>query len=212
MSSPPTALLELLPLYAMDALGDDDVAEVERGLAAHPALRREVARWRDAFAALALTEEPAAADPRVRIRLLASLGAPGAAIGRFAAEVAELFDMSIDAARAALARADDAASWKPLLPGIECLTVAAGPRFADRMCNLVRVAPGTRFPCHRHVGEEVSLVLHGGAHMSDGRDLRPGDILTVGTETEHDFTVDDGGDPCIFAVRSAGLIPVNRSG
>lgn len=211
MSSPPSALLELLPLYAADVLDDDELAEVERGLAEHPALRREVERWREAFASIALSEEPAAIDPRERVRLLASLGAPGAAIGRFAAEVAALFDVSIEAARTALARADDAAAWQALLPGIECLTVLAGPKFADRMCNLVRIAPGTSFPRHRHVGEEVSLVLHGGAHMSDGRDLRPGDILTVGPETEHDFTIDAAGDPCIFAVRSAGLVPVMRS-
>jgi anti-sigma factor ChrR (cupin superfamily) len=73
----------------------------------------------------------------------------------------------------------------------------------------VRVAPGTTFPWHHHLGEERSLVLRGGAHLNDGRDLRPGDVLVVDDSVEHDFTI-EGDDACIFAVASSGMIPGPR--
>jgi putative transcriptional regulator len=201
-SSPSNELFELLPLHAMGALGPADAATVEQAL---------LERWRDAFAAMGLSELPVPPDPRTRVRLLASAGAPAAAIGRFAAEVAELFDLPIDDARAALKRADDAAAWKPLIPGIERLPIAAGPRFAGTDCSLVRLAPGVRFPWHRHLGEEVSLVLHGGAHISDGRDLGPGDVMVVNEDVEHDFVIAEGGDVCIVALRMVGIVPVSRA-
>ena len=44
MSSPPAALLEMLPLYAMDTLERAEVAELERALTEHPSLAIELAR------------------------------------------------------------------------------------------------------------------------------------------------------------------------
>ena len=56
------------------------------------------------------------------------------------------------------------------------------------------------------------MVLHGGAHMSDGRDLLPGDVLVVREDVEHDFVI-EGADVCIVAVRMVGIVPVfNRAG
>ena len=218
MSSPPPALFELLPLHAMGVLDEDEATEVERALTAHPALRVELIRWHEAIAALGSAPVPAAPALDVRARLLASLDGrdgpgdatdarPGGRLERFATQVADLFDVSVDSARAVLARVDDSAAWRPMMPGIDCLRVSAGPRWKDAQCNLVRIAPGTRFPWHHHAGEEASLVLHGGAHMSDGRDLEPGDLLVVDESVEHDFIVESGGEACIFAVRAHGIVP-----
>ena len=219
MPSPPNALVELLPLYAMGALDATESAEVERALTSHPALATELDRWREAIAALGESAEPVAPPRAVRARLLASLdGESGASASasasrfeRFVAQVAELFAVTADGARAVLAKIDDAAAWRPLMPGIDCLRVSGSSSPAQPQCAFVRVAPGTTFPWHHHLGEERSLVLHGGAHMADGRDLRPGDMLVVDETVEHDFIV-EGDDACIFAVRSNGMIPGPRPG
>jgi anti-sigma factor ChrR (cupin superfamily) len=192
----------------MGALDANEAAEVERALVAHPALATELERWHEAIAAVG--EAPAQVVPaaEVRARLLASIdGAPaGSRFERFVAQVAELFTVPVDAARAVLAKIDDAAAWRTLMPGIDCIRVSGSNNPMQAQCAFVRVAPGTTFPWHRHLGEERSLVLHGGAHMSDGRDLQPGDVLVVDETVEHDFVV-EGDDACIFAVRSSGMIP-----
>lgn len=207
-SSPPAALFELLPLYAMGALDAVEAAEVERALVAHPGLERELDRWREAIAAIGETDEPVMPAAGVRARLLASLGDSRdvSRFDRFMEQVAELFAVTVDGAREVLAKIDDAAAWRPLMPGIDCIRVSGSSNPAQPQCAFVRVAAGTTFPWHRHVGEERSLVLHGGAHMADGRDLRPGDVLVVDENVEHDFVV-EGDDACIFAVRSNGMIP-----
>jgi putative transcriptional regulator len=210
MPSPSTDVIELLPLYAAGVLDEAEAAEVERAIGEHPALRRELDRWRDAFASVGEAAGEVQPDVAVRARLLASTTTAGAAVVRFAPQVADLYDLSVDAARGLLARVDDASAWRPLMPGIDCLKVEPGTRHSGVQCNLVRIAPGTSFPWHRHLGEEVSLVLHGGAHMSDGKDLLPGDMLVVGDETEHDFSIDPDGDTCIVAIRMAGIVPVPR--
>jgi anti-sigma factor ChrR (cupin superfamily) len=76
---------------------------------------------------------------------------------------------------------------------------------AQAQCAFVRVAAGVRFPWHHHAGEERSLVLAGGAHMADGRDLVPGDLLVADEAVEHDFVI-EGDEACLFAVRSGGML------
>lgn len=190
MSSPPAALFEMLPLHAMDELDAAEVAELERALA-------------EALA-------PVAPSPAVRERLLASIVASVAPHDGFAREVAELFAVTVEGARAALARVADASAWRPLAPGVDCIRVSGSSNPAEAQCAFVRVAPGATFPWHRHLGEERSLVLHGGAHLSDGRDLRPGDLLVVDESVEHDFVI-EGDEPCVFAVRSSGIALARRS-
>jgi quercetin dioxygenase-like cupin family protein len=160
--------------------------------------------WRQAIAAIGDDVEPVLPAEGVRARLLASLEA--SRWDRFAGQVAELFAVTVEGARDVLAKLDDAAAWRTLMPGIDCIRVSGSSNPMQAQCAFVRVAPGTTFPWHRHVGEERSLVLHGGAHMADGRDLRPGDVLVVDESVEHDFVV-EGDDACIFAVKSSGMIP-----
>ncbi|HUQ02307.1 MAG TPA: cupin domain-containing protein [Kofleriaceae bacterium] len=204
-SSSPAQILELLPLYAMGALDANESAEVERALAANPGLTSELDRWRDAIAAFGAAAPAVAPAAGVRERLLASIDAGGSRFERFVAQLAELFAVTADGARAMLATVDDAAAWRPLMPGIDCIRVSGSNNPAQAQCAFVRVAAGTTFPWHHHAGEERSLVLHGGAHMADGRDLGPGDLLVVDESVEHDFVI-EGDEACIFAVRSGGML------
>lgn len=205
---PPT-LLDALPLYAVDALDRDEAVTVAATLVAHPGLGHEVARWRDAAVPLVEAVPRLAPGPGARVRLLAALDGARPGSEGLVAAVAELFDVPLDVAHTTLARADDRRGWLPVAPGIAVLPVAGGPRTTGTACTLLRAAQATRFPWHRHLGEEVSLVLSGGAVLSDGRVVRTGDVIVLDETVEHDFAV-DGDEPCLFAVRSRGLVPTVR--
>ena len=61
---------ELLPLYALGVLDADEVRQVERAVAADPALAAELAAYADAAALIAAPVQP---SPDVKTRLLASV-------------------------------------------------------------------------------------------------------------------------------------------
>ncbi len=209
-------LHELLPLYALGALDADDAAEVERAVAADPALALELSRWQRAAGRIGEALAPVAPSAEARARLLAAVGGPSPAggPGRFAARVAALFDLDVARAAALLGQIETPAAWSTLAAGVRVLGVAPGPRHAGAQCGLVRVARGARFPWHRHLGEEVALVVHGGARMADGRAVGPGDEIVAGVDDDdpHDFVADADGDAgeCVFAVRGHGIEVVPR--
>ena len=63
--------------------------------------------------------------------------------------------------------------WKEVAPGISCRLLSNDAEH-DRVSMLVRLAPGTRYPPHRHAGLEELHLLHGELWIND-RKLRPGD-------------------------------------
>ena len=63
--------------------------------------------------------------------------------------------------------------WKEVAPGISCQLLATDTE-KNRVSMLVRLAPGTDYPPHRHAGVEELHLLHGEL-MIDGRKLYPGD-------------------------------------
>lgn len=64
---------ELFPFYALDALTDDERAEVESYIAANPAAGARLLAAQDAVAAFAARLEPVAPDPAVKSRLMARI-------------------------------------------------------------------------------------------------------------------------------------------
>ena len=64
---------ELFPFYALDALTDDERAEVESYVAANPDAGARLLAAQDAVAALAARLEPVAPDPAVKSRLMARI-------------------------------------------------------------------------------------------------------------------------------------------
>jgi hypothetical protein len=52
-------------------------------------------------------------------------------------------------------------------------------------------------------------LVAGGAHMSDGRDVLPGDEVVADPSMEHDFVI-EGTEECLFAVRAAGIVILRR--
>ncbi|MBE7453317.1 MAG: cupin domain-containing protein [Kofleriaceae bacterium] len=141
-----------------------------------------------------------------RARLLASLAAePASARAGVAARFAAIFDVSLERARALLARVDDPDAWEAgPAPGTWLIHFEAGPACAGADTGFVRCAPGTTFPWHRHLGAEHNLVLAGHADDSRFGRLGPGDEATADGDTEHDFTV-VGDRPFLYAVRVFGV-------
>jgi anti-sigma factor ChrR (cupin superfamily) len=63
--------------------------------------------------------------------------------------------------------------WNEVAPGISCKLLATDPE-KHLVSMLVRLAPGTDYPAHRHQGVEELYMLHGEL-MVDDRTFRPGD-------------------------------------
>jgi anti-sigma factor ChrR (cupin superfamily) len=64
----------------------------------------------------------------------------------------------------------------------------------------MRCAAGLRFPRHRHVGHELSLLLEGTIQEEDsGTIYHPGDLLRMAPGSEHAFFVLPPRD-CVLAL------------
>lgn len=196
---------ELLPLYALGILSAEERAAVDAAIARDPALAAELASLSDATAALIA---PVAPSPDVEARLMASVGA--SRFETYSSRMATLFDVSVDRAREFLGLAERTASWEPQpIPGIHLVHFDGGPAYAAADCGFVRLADGAMFPPHRHLGEEVSLILAGRLRVIDGdgteRTLEVGDELVKAEGTTHHLVAIG---ECIFAARAMNGIEI----
>jgi putative transcriptional regulator len=190
---------------ALGTLGDTERGEAEAHLADCARCAGELAGVRETLGALPLALEPALPPPALRVRLLAEVTGPS----RFAAfidRVAEMLDVAAERARAMLADLVDATRWQPgFSPGMELVHVHGGPRVAHAITGFVRMAPGTRFPLHKHVGAERVIVLQGAFRDSDGSVYRAGDETSMGPGSEHEFEAIGDVDLVYLAVVLDGL-------
>lgn len=143
-------------LYALQALPKDEVPEVEAHLAACVCCRRKLST-------LSPVVESLVTWPTELLRPSASL------LGRLLERVA-------GEARAALPLPPGRwaePEWAEVAPGISCKLLATDTE-RNRVSMLVRLAPGTDYPPHRHAGVE-ELHLLDGELMIDERKVYPGD-------------------------------------
>jgi putative transcriptional regulator len=148
---------------------------------------------------------PSLPDPGVRARLLRTLAGPDR-FAPFLERIAAILDLTADAARALLARIDDPATWEPALPGVHMHHFQAGPRFATADAGFVRLRPGTAFPCHRHLGPEVTVVLEGAVRSGD-EVYGPGAVIEMATDSVHDYRACDERDLVLVTIHN-GILPV----
>lgn len=131
--------------------------------------------------------------------------ARGGRLSYFEEEVARLFDVSLEAARALLERAARGDFPEQLAPGVHFIPVVGGPRVATAMTTLVRIAPGATFPQHPHLGHEEVRVLEGGYRDSSGREVWRGEVQEMDKGTEHHFVAfDDVGCLCASVIHTEG--------
>ncbi len=201
----PDQLRELLPLYALGVLDDDEARAVEQAITADPTLATEVAAYREAATDLIV---PAAPSAEVETRLMASIG--HGRLEQFSARIGKLFDVSVEGARELLGLADRPASWEPQpVPGIFLVHFDGGPAYAAADCGFIRLAPGAVFPHHTHLGEEASIILVGQLRARDGdgeRMLAAGDELIMPGGSSHQLEAVGG--ECIFAARAMNGIEI----
>jgi anti-sigma factor ChrR (cupin superfamily) len=70
----------------------------------------------------------------------------------------------------------------------------------DSVTMLIRMAPGTEYPAHRHGGAEECLVLEGDIQVGD-LSLRAGDYHCAQLDSVHDVTRTTGG--CLLLIVSS---------
>jgi putative transcriptional regulator len=202
-------LRELLPLYALGVLDADEAKLVEAAVAKDPSLAAELRAYEESANDIVA---PAAPDPYVKTRLMASIGI--GAYEKYSAKMADLFDVSVDRARELLSLIDRPSSWEPAIAGMDIGVLLVhfdgGPRFANADCGYVLIQPGASFPVHTHLGEEKSLILAGRL-----RDRRTGKVYVAGDEIEHPHNdmehdvVCDGDEPVMYAARATNGLAVN---
>ncbi len=180
----------LFVLYLLGELDAKDELEVERIVTTDPV---QAARF-DSFLDLV---PPLPPSSELRERLKASLGA-----GRFdhmSAQIADMFDVTVDRARELLSLIDRAASWQSMIPGVQLLHVPAGPACANADCGFVRIDPHASFPWHAHRGEERCLVLAGSLSDHNGQTWSAGADVVEAAGTAHRLIA--GNDGVLFVAR-----------
>ena len=195
---------DLLPLYALGILEDDEARTVERAVARDPVLARELAALQSAAHTLVA---PVAPSRSVFARLMASAGK--GRFEQFTDKIAALYELSADRVRELFGLTERTASWSPQLPGVELLWFPGGLRFADADCGFIRLAAGTVFPPHTHLGEEVSVILAGQLKdLATGVVYKPGDEITRPQDAEEHLLQAIGDEDCIYAARAMNGIAV----
>jgi mannose-6-phosphate isomerase-like protein (cupin superfamily) len=197
---------ELLPLYALGVLEDEDATRVESAIARDPSLAIELSAYQDSAAALVDMVRPAAPGADVKARLMASIGE--SRFEKFSSRLAKLYDVTVERAREILGLMERKASWEHAMPGLGLVHFDGGPAYAAADCGFIRLAPGTSFPHHTHMGEEVSLILAGEIQdKQTGVIYRAGDEVVKPMDSEHDV-VSVGTEDAIYAARAMNGIAI----
>ena len=193
---------ELLPLYVLGLLEADEVSLVEQAVRRDPALAAELRGFDAAAARLLDGVAPVAPPQSVRDRLLASI-APGR-FERFAARFAEMYDVTVARARELFGLIDDASTYDRAIPGAVLIHFQGGAACAGADCGFIILPAGTKFPWHRHEGEEHVLIMQGRLRDCDGTVIEAGQEDHKGAGTEHEFEAMSG-DDLIFCARVWGV-------
>ncbi len=147
--------------------------------------QQEAAAW----SMLALALEPETPPPEVRSRLLRSVHGAQRYLP-FVGRLSRLFDVEVPRMRQLLIDAADPQSFShAIVPGIRIIHFATGPAVVGRHAGLARVRQGFEFPTHRHLVEEVTVVLEGMLVEDDGRVHAAGDVLVRAPGSRHALSV-----------------------
>ena len=148
---------KLVLLYALHALPTSDVSVVGAHIAACPACRQELETFRPIIESLAARPTEILRPSRSLWERLAQR--IGAEAGEELAPLTPERQWELE--------------WQEAAPGISVKLLATDTD-KNRVSMLVRLAPGTAYPPHRHAGIEELHLLHGELMIGD-RTLYPGD-------------------------------------
>jgi anti-sigma factor ChrR (cupin superfamily) len=94
--------------------------------------------------------------------------------------------------------------WEEVAPGIS-VKLLATDRERDRVSMLVRLAPGTDYPPHRHAGVEELHLLHGELWIDD-RKLSPGDFSRAEPGSVDRRVWSETGCTCVLVTSPSDLL------
>lgn len=174
--------VEEASLYALHALPPAEGAAYEAHLSTCAACRLELERLEPVVDALV-------AWPRDVLRP----GRPRTLWGRIAQRVAADTGQPVEAQAPSGWREPD---WQEVAPGI-CTKLLATDDENYRVSMLVRLAPNTAYPPHRHAGTE-ELHLLDGVLIVDDRTLFPGDYIYGPPGTSDARVFSETGCTCIL--------------
>jgi anti-sigma factor ChrR (cupin superfamily) len=174
------AYTELVFLYAMRALPPGEAGAVEAHVAACADCRQELDTLRPVI-------ESFVGWPHDVLRPSASLW------DRLARRIgAETGGEAVPPASPRWVEPD----WDLVAPGISCKLLATDPE-TNRVSMLVRLAPGTAYPPHRHAGVEELHLLYGELMIGD-RKLYPGDYNRAEPDTVDHHVFSETGCTCVL--------------
>lgn len=158
---------ERIALYAVGALEPGEAAGLEAHLEACRACRDELEALRSVVDEIACSVPPLDPPADLKERLLQRL--------RGAARVQPWRRWSPEPGRPPLVivRRDEGPWERTAVAGVEVRRLYVDPA-ADRVTMLVRMAPGSSYPAHRHAGVEECYVLEGDLYADDF-EMRAGD-------------------------------------
>jgi anti-sigma factor ChrR (cupin superfamily) len=94
--------------------------------------------------------------------------------------------------------------WEEVAPGISCKLLAIDTE-KNRISMLVRLAPGTDYPRHRHAGVEELYLLHGEL-MIDDKKLYPGDYIRAEADSVDRRVWSQTGCTCVLLTSNKDVI------
>jgi quercetin dioxygenase-like cupin family protein len=165
----------------------------EAHLEACVACRAEVIACRESWETLGRAATPVAPPAHLKAKLLERIGdgAPVQAWKRWSPNLAG--DASV------IVRAGSS-GWEPTgSTGIDVRRLFVDAA-AERITMLVRMAPGTCYPSHRHAGVEECYVLEGDLY-SDNFEMKAGDYQRLEGGTAHGVQATHGG--CLLFIVSS---------
>jgi len=180
--------VERVSLYALLTLPPDEVAAVEAQLAACTECREELDALRPVTGSFVswptdVLRPPTTLWDRLARRIAAETGQePVSPTPRRPAE----------------------AEWEEVAPGISVKLLATDAE-TDRVSTLVRLAPGTDYPPHRHAGTE-ELHLLDGELMIDDRKLYPGDYRRADAGSVDRRVWSETGCTCVLITSSKDVL------
>jgi len=171
---------DLVALYALHALPPAELAAADAQIAACAQCREDLESLRGVVAGFDAwpTDVLRPATPlwdRLAQRIAAETGRPAAAPAR---------------------RPRDEPEWQEAAPGISVKLLATDTQ-TRRVSMLVRLAPGTDYPPHRHAGIE-ELHLLNGVLIVDDKTLHPGDYIRAEADTVDHRVFSETGCTCVL--------------
>jgi anti-sigma factor ChrR (cupin superfamily) len=180
--------LDLVFLYALQALSSSEIPVVEAHISSCADCRQEIKTLRPIIGSFV-------SWPTDVLRPSVSLW------GRLAQRIAEETGKEPVLPPSQLPAKPE---WEEVAPGISCQLLATDTE-KTRVSMLVRLAPGTDYPPHRHAGVEELHLLYGEL-MIDDKKLYPGDYIRAEADSVDHRVWSETGCTCVLLTSTKDVI------